>query len=157
SRLATMLLLFVMLLVLIPTVRNRHEWFAFLSALTKEGAAGEGPEPDLPVKNQATSARESEKTAAASAEAANKTPADTAAEKTAVEKTAVEKSAVEKAAVEKTAVEKTAVEKTAVEKTGAKSPDQSSPKSLADAPLPPLANDEEIERERLKGLLSVVV
>ncbi len=148
SRLTTLVLLLVMLCVLIPTVRSRTDWFSFFVWQTNQGGA-----PPADADDKQPAAADGAKTAAATTAAAKTTGTKTATAKTATAKTATAKTVV--APGDKTAIEAPAP-KSSDPSPAAKSTDRPPPKSLADVPPPAPLDDEQLERERLKELLSVV-
>jgi hypothetical protein len=143
SRLATLLLLLVMLCVLIPTVRSRTDWFRFFIAQPDEdgapaGDAGSGDKPVAAAKTAAAKTSTA-KTDAAKAPAA-KSVAAPLGKTTPSDKTA-----------------ETAPAAKSADPSPAKSADRPAPKSLADVPPAAPLQDEELEQARLKELLSVVL
>ncbi len=140
SRLATMVLLMLMLFVLIPLVRQRTDWFAFFVAPAEEG--------DPPDRAQ------DDRRPAAGGEEKSTTP-KTASAKTAAAKTSAADTSAAPAA--RSPVEAPSSESPESASPGSSTDDSPRPKSLAELPPEPPLSDDELERQRLKELLSVVV
>jgi hypothetical protein len=152
SRLATMLMLAIMLAVLIPLVRNRPDLFKFLSAVTKEGQKDDAS--DLPSDKKAKE-RSSEKKPAAS-EAGDDEKTSTAKSATLKAKSPDKASSSENASAPESDPPTPKPEGGSKSDTPTKSADPvTPPKSLADAPPPP-TTDEDLKAAQLKELLSIV-
>jgi hypothetical protein len=150
SRLLTLCLMLAMLCVLIPTVRNRHEWFNFFVERPSGPPPAEGDKTTAGKTNEAGRAKtEVVKTDTAKTDTAKTDTAKTDTAKTDTAKTDTAKTDTAKTDTAKTEAAKTAAAKTEAAKT-------EPPKSLAETPVPAPLGDEELEEERLKELLSVV-